>query len=334
MSNIWLAFINGLTTGGLSCLAIQGGLLATTLVTDGKNDRKILRVQKTALFIIAKIMAYMLLGFLLGFLGSKIALSSRIQGIFQIAAGLFLLATAARLLDLHPIFRRFVIQPPKWSYQFSKKISYNPSFFAPVLLGALTVFLPCGITQAMMVLAIASANPWIGAAIMGAFTLGTSPLFFAFGLTATEILKKNTLKVAAALLIALTGILSINTGQILRGSAHTLDNYYRVLFTNPGNSSVTAQVNPEGKQEVVIYVKNDGYQTSTKSLKMGIPVKLILVTNNTRSCSRAFVIPRYNISKILPATGREVVEFTPTVTGTLTYSCSMGMYSGSFQVIQ
>jgi hypothetical protein len=31
MSEIMVAFITGLTTGGLSCLAVQGGLLASSL---------------------------------------------------------------------------------------------------------------------------------------------------------------------------------------------------------------------------------------------------------------------------------------------------------------
>jgi hypothetical protein len=31
MNNIWFAFITGLTAGGISCLAVQGGLLASAL---------------------------------------------------------------------------------------------------------------------------------------------------------------------------------------------------------------------------------------------------------------------------------------------------------------
>ena len=31
MNQLMIAFITGLTTGGLSCLAVQGGLLTTTL---------------------------------------------------------------------------------------------------------------------------------------------------------------------------------------------------------------------------------------------------------------------------------------------------------------
>src|SRR5574341_98276 len=36
--NYWLIFITGLTTGGLSCVAVQGGLLATAISGGRKPD--------------------------------------------------------------------------------------------------------------------------------------------------------------------------------------------------------------------------------------------------------------------------------------------------------
>jgi sulfite exporter TauE/SafE len=41
----------------------------------------------------------------------------------------------------------------------------------------MTVFIPCGVTQAMEVNAIAVANPIQSSALMFAFVLGTVPLF-------------------------------------------------------------------------------------------------------------------------------------------------------------
>ncbi|HZW03224.1 MAG TPA: hypothetical protein VFF68_04815, partial [Anaerolineaceae bacterium] len=38
MVNIVVAFITGLTTGGLSCLAVQGGLLASSLAGQIENE--------------------------------------------------------------------------------------------------------------------------------------------------------------------------------------------------------------------------------------------------------------------------------------------------------
>jgi plastocyanin domain-containing protein len=138
--------------------------------------------------------------------------------------------------------------------------------------------------------------------------------------------------VVAGVFIAVLGILSINSGQIVRGSVHTLQNYWAVAVGREDLASLPQVTS--GKQEVTITVTSGGYKTNVNTLKLGVPVKLTLVTNNVLSCARAFVIPSLNYSKVLPVTGTETFEFTPTKLGQLTYTCSMGMYSGSFNVIE
>ncbi len=334
MGSIWLAFITGLTTGGVSCMAVQGGLLSSALAQKKETDSNTWYV---SVFIAAKIIAYTLLGFGLGLLGSKLTITPQFQGWLQIFAGIFMLLTVGRILDLHPYFRYFVIQPPKFAYKLLKNQTRAQSLFAPFLLGALTVLIPCGITQGMMVLAIASGSAITAAGIMFGFTIGTSPLFLALGLASAKFMKEKAFVYLSAIVIFILGILSINTGQVLRGSAHTLQNYWRAVTTVPGQevaaAGTTAGVNTEGKQEVTIQVSSNGYSSSAKTIKAGMPVKLTLVTNNTGGCSRAFTIPALRISKLLPVTGTETLEFTPDKTGNLTYTCSMGMYSGSFNVI-
>lgn len=319
MNNIWLAFITGLTTGGISCFAVQGGLLASALT--GENKKK-----STLIFLGAKLVAYTLLGFLLGFLGSSLNISPKIQGIFQIVIGLFMIATAGRLLNIHPIFRYFVIEPPKFILRMMRNQAQAKSFFTPAFLGLMTILIPCGVTQAMMLYAIGTSNPFWGAGIMFAFVLGTSPVFFAIGIASSEFFKKKAFNYIAATFIFIIGIISINSGQMLRGSVHTLQNYYAVMFGGSETAKVGNVVNIE--------ITNRGYKSDVNTLKLGVPVKLILKTSNVTSCARAFTIPDLNYFKILPASGTEVMEFTPTKLGNLTYTCSMGMYSGSFNVIQ
>src|ERR1043166_5647776 len=84
MSQLLVAFVTGLTTGGLSCLAVQGGLLASSLAhqieqdyleqatqTKRQRGRKNQSQPRSSaafpilLFLIAKIVAYTLLGALL-----------------------------------------------------------------------------------------------------------------------------------------------------------------------------------------------------------------------------------------------------------------------------
>ena len=331
MNTIWLAFITGLTTGGISCFAVQGGLLASSLANQNGNNQKL----KVASFLISKLVAYTILGAFLGALGASLIITPKIQGLMQIFAGLFMLATVGRLLELHPVFRRFAIQPPKFIFRYLRKTSKGGYAFSPILLGFLTVLIPCGITQSMLLLSVASGSALFGSLILASFVIGTSPVFFALGIASNQLLKRKSLRYAAASAIFILGILSINTGQNLRGSPHTLQNYWSVVTSNNNltNNDNIAEVNAKGFQEVDIQVSNNGYKSSVKSLKKGVPVKLTLITNNTNGCSRAFTIPDYGISKILPQTGKETVEFTPNKTGRLVYTCSMGMYTGFFDII-
>lgn len=332
MNHIWLAFLTGLTTGGISCFAVQGGLLTSALASEEELEisRK-MKAQALFFFLLAKLAAYTILGFLLGFLGASLNISPKFQGVLQILIGFYMIATAARLLNLHPIFRYFVIQPPKSVLRLMRNQTHAKSIFTPSILGALTVLIPCGVTQAMMVLSLGSGNPLWGAAIMFAFILGTSPVFFTFGIAASEMLKHRAFTQAAAVFILAIGLLSINNGQILRASPHTFQNYWKAVF---GKNEVTNSAPiKNGFQEVNIDVTSYGYTADTNTLKLGIPVKLKLKTNNVTGCVRAFTIPDLNYFKVIPQTGEEIIEFTPKKTGTLAYTCSMGMYSGQFTVI-
>lgn len=340
MNGVWLAFITGLTTGGISCMAVQGGLLASSIAQQKEYEETNKGNWKfVALFLISKIFVYTLLGLLLGLLGSLLILTPKMQGVLQLAIGIFLIGTAGYLLNIHPIFRYFAIKPPKFAYKIAKSEGKKNNIFAPIILGALTVFMPCGVTQAMMAVALATGSPLQSAAIMFAFTLGTSPVFFAFGLVAVKLLKKKIFTYIGAALIFIFGILAINSAMALFGSSHTLKNYYIAVSSLIGNESSAsttiseANVNTQGQQEITVIVSNNGYQPNERQIRANVPVKLTLITDGIQSCARAFTIPSLNISKLLPSDGKTIIEFTPTKKGRLNFSCSMGMYTGYWEVI-
>src|SRR3989344_2260089 len=147
-TNLLLIFLTGLTTGGLTCLAVQGGLLASVISPTEEKLKPLIS------FLAAKIIAHTILGFFLGLLGSAISLTPYLRGWFQIAIGIYLVGVALSLLNAHPIFRYFIIQPPKFLGRLVRNQSKSKSIFAPALLGTLTIFIPCAITQAMAVVAL------------------------------------------------------------------------------------------------------------------------------------------------------------------------------------
>ena len=105
--NLWAIFLTGLTTGGLSCLAVQGGLLAGIIANQKEDEldtsqekREVLKEKKrqkyldslqrkntlassfdeldwlpVTLFLGAKLVSHTILGFFLGWLGSQLELT-------------------------------------------------------------------------------------------------------------------------------------------------------------------------------------------------------------------------------------------------------------------
>ncbi len=347
MESLWVAFLTGLTTGGLSCMAVQGGLLASSLAgqleqdiaqrtSQKKSAKRTSSSPRPALalpilaFLLAKLAAYTLLGALLGALGSLFELTPTLRAILLFGVGVFMLGNALRMLNVHPIFRYFSFEPPQAVRRWLRRTSREDNrWFTPLMLGALTVFIPCGVTQTMMALAVGTGSAAQGAAILFAFTLGTSPVFFGLAYLATSLgarLEKHFNRVAAVLLIIL-GLVTVNSGLNLVGSPLSAEALSRnaLQALNPPAPGQVA----DASNSLTLQVRDDGYFPAELSARAGEPVTLKLVTDNTFSCSRAFLIPALKVQRLLPATGTEIVEIPPQQPGTtLHFTCSMGMFTG------
>jgi uncharacterized protein len=354
--SVWIIFLTGLTTGGLSCLAMQGGLLASAIanqkeqehdeVTDSKQKSRNFSLTSfdqldwmpVVLFLSMKLIAHTILGFLLGWLGSAITLSLGVRLVFQAFTALFMFATAMNLLNAHPVFRYISFQPPKFLQRMIRNTTKMKAIFAPALLGVLTIFVPCGITQAMEVLAINSGSPIQGAIIMFAFVLGTSPLFAVLGVATAKLSEgwyQKFTRVAAAILIAMA-VYSLNGVLIVIDSPISLNRLMSPVtyfFSDERfkNSSQTQMIN--GVQDVTINITNNGYSPNRIKVKSGQPVRLTLKSNETYSCALAFVFKEFGINTFLEANDTQSFTFTPSQPGKYQFTCSMGMYTGIMEVI-
>ena len=292
--NLFIIFLTGLTTGGLSCLAMQGGLLASVIANQKNHSKqnkiKNLDWQPVVMFLATKLVAHAVLGFLLGALGSVITLSLGVRLGFQIFTAIFMFATAMNLLDAHPIFRHLAFQTPKFLQRLIKNTSKSQNLFAPAILGLMTIFVPCGVTQAMEVLAINSGNPLYGALIMLFFVLGTSPLFAILGIITTKLSdtwNKKFSKFAATILIIMA-IYSLNGVLLVVNSPLTINKLISSITnsfsSNKNNQSTTTQ-SKNNMQEITINITSRGYKPNYIKVKRGIPVKLTLQSNGVYSCS-------------------------------------------------
>ena len=363
-----VAFITGITTGGLSCLAVQGGLVTSSIAQNIEEElrnrpqsarkktrqlpRRNFQIARPILFfLLAKVVAHTLLGFLLGWAGSLLTLTPTLRGVLQLGIGLFMIGNALRMFNLHPIFRYFSFEPPRAVTRFIRRTSKNndQGNLTALLLGGLTVLIPCGITQAMMATAIGAGSPLLGAMIMASFVLGTSPVFFGVTYLAARLgslLEKQLMRLTAVVLLIL-GLVAVNNGLNLTGSPFS---FTRVLAAasdptggeavvptlsvyDPNGTSSAALANdaPANEPGVIrIDVKNYGYVPSKIIVPANRPVKLKLVTKGVYSCSRAFVIPALNLERLLPPTGDVILDIAPQQSGSvMQFSCSMGMYTGA-----
>ena len=350
MSQIMVAFVTGVTTGGLSCLAVQGGLLASSLahqieqdylqnVPQGKKKKDKVQPQRPnaalpiLLFLSSKLVMYTLLGALFGWAGSFLTFSPITRAILMIAIAIFMLGNGLRMLNVHPIFRYFSIEPPKFITRYIRRTAKNGTeLFTPLFLGALTVFIPCGVTQAMLATALGTGSALAGAMLLLAFTLGTSPVFFIVAYLTTELgarLEKFFMRFVAAVMLIL-GLVTLNGALNLLGSPLSFENLTRGLIPSSGGVSAQVPSAPIASTGgVTLQVRSDGYFPQTLKVPAGQKVTLSLVTDQTYSCARDFVIPDLNYYQLLPETGTVSVDIPAQPAGTkMFFTCSMGMYTG------
>lgn len=342
--NLWIIFLTGLTVGGVSCAAVQAGLLASVVTARESGGGKS-SAWPVITFLVAKLVVYTVFGFFLGFLGEKLSLSPTVQIGMQAVAGLYMVAVALNLLNVHPVFRYVLIQPPRFIARGLRNESRSRELFAPAFLGVMTVFIPCGTTLAMEALAISTASPLLGASVMALFTLGTIPLFLGIGFVAgaLSVFSKSFVKIAAVAVMFL-GLNSLNGVLNLVGFPVTAQSVGRAIkaiamtaWDPAGSSRVLASSTVvemvSGVQVAHINVAPTAYDPDYIKVKVGVPVRLNLSSVGGVGCTSVFRMPSLNITERIGLDGKATVEFTPKIVGKIPFTCSMGMYGGVVEAV-
>ena len=328
-----LIILIGLVAGFSTCMALVGGLslgLSTKFIENHPKATASEKFRPHLFFMAGRIVSYAFLGGLLGLLGTVFKFSTLTNSILTILVGVVMLVMGLQLIDIFPRLSSFKFTLPKSvakAFGFSGK-SKEYSNWNAVVLGALTFFLPCGFTQAMQLYAVSTGNFLSGALIMGLFAIGTAPgLLSIGGLTA---LVKGKFKArffkVAGLAVILFALFNLSNGYTLASLS--------VSGFSGADSSVISDPNvtlENGVQVVRMVEGNAGYSPNKFSIKKGVPVKWIIDAQAPYSCASSIVVPKLNISKNLEA-GENIIEFTPNQIGKIPFSCSMGMYTGVFNV--
>jgi len=337
-SSLPVVFLVGITAGLSTCMALVGGLILGISARHAEKHPEATSVQKFRphlFFNAGRIISYALLGGLLGSLGSFLQLSGTTMGVVTILVGIAMLMLGLKLVGIFPRLENGGFTLPKGISRFlgiknhEKEYSHKSSFIT----GALTFFLPCGFTQAMQLYAVSTGNFLQGGLIMGVFALGTAPGLLGIGGIASlvkGIFAKRFFKFAGVV-VTLLALFNISNGYTLTG--WQLGSALSASKESSSGAAVDPNVTLEnGVQVVKMKELSGGYSPNKFTIKKDIPVKWVIDATAPYSCASSLMIPSLNIRKNLKA-GENIIEFTPSKTGKLVFSCSMGMYTGAFNVV-
>jgi sulfite exporter TauE/SafE/copper chaperone CopZ len=329
-----IVFLIGLTAGVSTCMAVVGGLVAGFSAAYAESHQYATRWQRfrpNLSFNLGRLVSYALLGGVIGAFGSVVKISAGFTGFLIVGAGVVMFYMGLKLTGISPRIANAGLTIPKkigralGMSEADGEYSHGGTFVA----GALTFFLPCGFTQAMQLYAITTGSFATGALVMFLFALGTTPGLLSIG-AITSVLqgrKAITFFRFVGVVLVVLGFMNIAHGAALGGW-----NLQLPSFGAGQGAPSQAAIIENGEQVVTMAQLANGYQPNSFTVQKGMPVKWVIDSKSAFTCAASIRMPAMNIGQVLQA-GENVIRFTPTQTGSLRFTCGMGMYSGNFTVV-
>lgn len=325
-------FLIGLVAGTSSCLAVTGGLLLTMAAKHNELNPQATRWQKfkpLLSFNGGRLISYFFLGGLVGLLGQSLTLSPAVTGTLNIVVALLMFFLALSILKILPK-NHFIIRPPKWLTHWIAGLSEHPHPFAPLLLGALTFFLPCGFTQSLQVSALASGSFTEGALTMFVFALGTLPALI--GISAVSSYAKGRtarlfLRFSGTLVLVLA-LFNLKSGLILSG----VNVNAWVPETEVVDEDVVTEEN--GVQVIHLEASAYGYSPSSVTIEAGKPTRIeVESADNLYGCATVITVPEFGLVEYLSPGTTTTLGPIENPQDNFIITCSMGMVSTNVKVV-
>ncbi|MDO8590013.1 MAG: sulfite exporter TauE/SafE family protein [bacterium] len=181
------AFVVGLIASVSTCMAVVGGLVLSMSTNFAKEGDK---VRPQVLFHVGRLVSFFLLGGAIGALGSAFQLGATATLVLSLAVALVLLILGVNLLDVFPWAKKLQPTLPSFVGKHIHGLKNLNHTLTPLLIGAVTFFLPCGFTQSMQIYTLTTGSFMAGALIMSAFALGTLPVLALLSFSSLGIHKK------------------------------------------------------------------------------------------------------------------------------------------------
>jgi len=309
-----------------TCLASTGGFL---LAYHGKSGHG----RGRRLFVhIGRFAAFVVGGAVLGAIGGSVpALSSGAYGVLALVLGIGFFVIGLGLLELAPSSSKLGLVLPARFRTWGDRVAQSQGRLAPFAVGAMTFLLPCGFTQTAQALALASGSAVQGAALLGAFALGTLPMLAgisAFG--SSRLAGFRPLRLAAGAMLLFFAFGQVDGGLTVLGAPVTPGTVLASIGAQ-GRDTVVPPANAE-EQVVRMTVVYGTYQPKNLAIRPGVPVRWEIDGQDVYGCASSIVVPTLGISRELTP-GMNVIRFVPPANASaIPFSCGMGMIRGSFIV--
>ena len=331
----------GVAAGFSTCMALVGGLVLAFSARSGAaaaDAGRSVRWAPHLAFNVGRVVGFAALGALTGLVGSAVTVSGMGLAVAMIAVSVVMVLLAAQLSGASPRLAGGLLPalPDVLSRRLQRTADGSGGQAQGVAVaagvGAATYLLPCGITQAVQLYALSTGSPVMGAAVMAAFAVGTAPGLLTIAGLSVGLRGAWAVRFGRFAAVAVLAFALVNAGgavTLLRGGAPPP--------ATPGATTVSANVRVvDGVQHVTTTQEAGGYEPESTVVMAGLPV-VWEVTSTALSCA-SWLSPAPELGvppdTVLMPGSTAAFRFTPTAPGTLTYSCGMGMYSGSFEVIE
>ncbi|MBI5126977.1 sulfite exporter TauE/SafE family protein [Candidatus Roizmanbacteria bacterium] len=314
-------FVIGLVASTSTCMATSGALFLSTVGKSRDN------FSQSLFFNAGRIVSYGFFGFLAGLVGQALITNLKFGPFLTLLAAVFMILLG---LDMAKILSIGSIIPSGLNKSIFENLEHKLMKYprkAPFFLGAITYFLPCGFTQAVQVYALGLASPFLSAATMMVFAIGTTPALLLVGG-----LSSLTKSGFYSYFMKTMGVIVFIIGFFYFSNFLSLYNInINPLLTNAGKNGMSASLE-NGVQTINMRVVASGYVPNYFTVKKGIPVKWKIQGENVFGCQAYFIVPTLGVQKTIEL-GENLIEFTPTAAGPINFSCGMGMYRGRIEVI-
>jgi uncharacterized protein len=293
----------------------------------------------------AKIASYVVVGLVLGAIGSALGLDSA-RPYVMLAAGALMIAVGLGMTGRFPWAARLTPRPPKFLTSALTSIrrkgrtdadAGQSTLATPITFGLLTGLMPCAPLIAAELAAAGTGSAISGGAAMLAFGIGTAPLMLAFG-TASGLLRpdfKRRMTSALAIVVVVLGVVYLDRAATRLGSSITLSAAKQSIL---GPSTSTAAVasyatDADGVTEVPLAIRNTQFVPAALQIPADKPTRLVVDRQENNPCSDQLAVPQLGVTVDLKPNGVTTVDLPAAKAGEYTLTCGMGMMSGRISAV-